>query len=80
MRKPTDKEAAFVRETLNNVLTRNGIGQWQGDDRNKAKGMLWGLVVGDAFGSPIQFSGKDSHPWITEMVAFENGCHGICTA
>ena len=36
-------------------------------DRNKAKGMLWGLVVGDAFGSPIQFSGKDSHPWITEM-------------
>ena len=38
-------------------------------DRNKAKGMLWGLVVGDAFGSPIQFSGRDSHPWITEMVA-----------
>ena len=37
-------------------------------DRNKAKGMLWGLIVGDAFGSPIQFSGKDSHPWITEMV------------
>lgn len=36
-------------------------------DRNKAKGALWGLVVGDAFGSPIQFSGKDSHPWITEM-------------
>lgn len=32
------------------------------------KGMLWGLIVGDAFGSPIQFSGKDSHPWITEMV------------
>ena len=38
-------------------------------DRNKAKGMLWGLIVGDAFGSPIQFSGMDSHPWITEMVA-----------
>ena len=38
-------------------------------DRNKAKGMLWGLIVGDAFGSPIQFSGKDSHSWITEMVA-----------
>ena len=38
-------------------------------DRNKAKGMLWGLIVGDAFGSPIQFSDKDSHPWITEMVA-----------
>ena len=38
-------------------------------NRNKAKGMLWGLVVGDAFGSPIQFTGKDNHPWITEMVA-----------
>lgn len=37
-------------------------------DRNKAKGMLWGLIVGDAFGSPIQFSSKDGHPWITEMV------------
>ena len=37
-------------------------------DRNRAKGMLWGLIVGDAFGSPIQFSDKDSHPWITEMV------------
>ena len=36
-------------------------------DRNRAKGMLWGLIVGDAFGSPIQFSGKDAHPWITEM-------------
>ena len=34
----------------------------------RAKGMLWGLIVGDAFGSPIQFSGMDSHPWITEMV------------
>ena len=38
-------------------------------DRNKVKGMLWGLVVGDCFGSPIQFSRKDDHPWITEMVA-----------
>ena len=37
-------------------------------DKNKAKGMLWGLIVGDAFGSPIQFSDMDSHPWITEMV------------
>ncbi len=34
---------------------------------DRAKGMLWGLIVGDAFGSPIQFSGKDEHPWITEM-------------
>lgn len=31
------------------------------------KGMFWGLVVGDCLGSPIQFSGKDQHPYITEM-------------
>lgn len=37
-------------------------------DKNKVKGMLWGLVVGDCFGSPIQFSDKDDHPYITEMV------------
>ena len=36
--------------------------------RDRAKGALWGLVVGDAFGSPIQFTGKESHPWITDMV------------
>ncbi len=36
-------------------------------ERNKAKGMLWGLIVGDAFGSPIQFTEKDSHKHITEM-------------
>lgn len=35
--------------------------------RNSAKGMLWGLIVGDAFGSPIQFSLKDGHPYLTEM-------------
>lgn len=38
-------------------------------DRNRAKGMMWGLIVGDAFGSPVQFCEKDDHPWITEMVA-----------
>lgn len=38
-------------------------------NKDRVKGMLWGLIAGDAFGSPIQFSGKDSHPWITEMVA-----------
>ena len=36
-------------------------------DKDKVKGMLWGLIVGDALGSPIQFTGKDDHPWITEM-------------
>ena len=38
-------------------------------DSDKAKGMLWGLIVGDAFGSPIQFSKREEHPWITEMEA-----------
>ena len=37
-------------------------------NKDRVKGMLWGLLVGDALGSPIQFSGKDSHPRITEMV------------
>ena len=38
-------------------------------EENRIKGMLWGLIVGDALGSPIQFSGKDDHPWITSMEA-----------
>lgn len=38
------------------------------DYRDRAKGALWGLIVGDCLGSPIQFSSKDSHPWITGMV------------
>ena len=29
--------------------------------------MLWGLVVGDCLGSPIQFTGKDDHPYISKM-------------
>lgn len=37
-----------------------------GEARDRAKGALWGLVVGDCLGSPIQFSDKDEHPWITE--------------
>lgn len=32
------------------------------------KGMFWGLVVGDCLGAPIQFTGKDRHQHITEMV------------
>ena len=35
---------------------------------DKAKGMLWGLVIGDCLGSPIQFTDMDAHPHITEMV------------
>ncbi len=37
-------------------------------DNDRSLGLLWGLVVGDCLGSPIQFTGKDDHPWITEMV------------
>ena len=39
--------------------------------REKSLGLLWGLVVGDCLGSPIQFTGKDDHPWIAEMVPCE---------
>lgn len=38
------------------------------DLRDRAKGALWGLIVGDCLGSPIQFSGKEAHPWITDVV------------
>ena len=38
------------------------------DFRDRAKGALWGLIVGDCLGSPIQFTGKELHPWITDMV------------
>lgn len=31
------------------------------------KGMFWGLVIGDCLGSPIQFTSKDDHQYITEM-------------
>jgi len=44
------------------------VGRSPRDRRDRMKGMLWGLLVGDALGSPIQFSDKDDHPWITEMV------------
>ena len=36
-------------------------------DHNRAKGMLWGLIVGDCLGSPIQFTSKDGHKTIKEM-------------
>ena len=40
-------------------------------NRQKALGSLWGLIVGDCLGSPIQFTEKDGHPHITEMVPCE---------
>ena len=39
---------------------------------DKFRGMFWGLVVGDCLGSPIQFTDKDLHPYITDMVACES--------
>ena len=39
--------------------------------KEKALGSLWGLIVGDCLGSPIQFTEKDGHPHITEMVPCE---------
>ena len=44
-------------------------------NEDKALGMLWGLVVGDCLGSPIQFTDKDGHPHITEM----EPCQGFGT-
>ncbi len=38
------------------------------ENTDKTLGLLWGLVIGDCLGSPIQFTSKDGHPWITEMV------------
>ncbi len=38
---------------------------------DKTIGLLWGLVIGDCLGSPIQFTFKDGHPRITEMVPCE---------
>ena len=35
---------------------------------SRLKGMLWGLIVGDCLGSPIQFTQKDNHPHVTEML------------
>ncbi len=35
--------------------------------RDRAKGMFWGLVIGDCLGSPIQFTPKYAHRHITEM-------------
>lgn len=42
------------------------------DLKDKFKGMFWGLVVGDCLGSPIQFTGKDDHEFITKMVPCEH--------
>jgi ADP-ribosylglycohydrolase len=35
-------------------------------DRNR--GMLWGLIVGDCLGSPVQFMDMDTFPRVTEIM------------
>lgn len=52
-----------------NPAEQNSFSETTNDNQNfnRFKGMFWGLVVGDCLGSPIQFTGKDNHPYITEM-------------
>ena len=35
---------------------------------NRIKGMLWGLIIGDCLGSPVQFMEMDTFPKISEMI------------
>ena len=35
---------------------------------DRIRGMLWGLIIGDCLGSPVQFSDMDSFPKVTEML------------
>lgn len=37
------------------------------DKRDRAKGALAGMVVGDCLGSPVEFTHDYNHPWITKM-------------
>ena len=37
------------------------------DFRDRAKGALWGLVIGDCFGSPVEFRSRTDHKWINQM-------------
>lgn len=38
------------------------------EKNDRIRGMLWGLIVGDCLGSPVQFMDMDSFPRITEML------------
>ena len=44
-------------------------------DTDRLRGMLWGLIVGDCLGSPVQFKPMDSFPRVTEMLP----CRGFGT-
>ena len=37
-------------------------------ENDRIRGMLWGLIVGDCLGSPVQFMDMDSFPGVTEMI------------
>ena len=36
--------------------------------KDRVRGLLWGLIVGDCLGSPVQFMEMDSFPEVTEML------------
>lgn len=38
------------------------------ENLDRLRGMLWGLIIGDCLGSPVQFSEMDSFPTVTEML------------
>ena len=63
MKQEKNTEAAFNAKT-----GKGSCLSLSAEVRDKAKGALWGLIVGDCLGSPIQFSEMDDHPYITEMV------------
>ncbi len=51
----------------------NGPRQDAGADlRDRAKGALWGLVVGDCLGSPVEFHRRTDHKWIDKMEPCEH--------
>lgn len=36
--------------------------------QNRCKGCFYGLVVGDAFGAPVEFQRRDTFPYVTDML------------
>ena len=40
----------------------------ESEKNDRIRGMLWGLIVGDCIGSPVQFMNMDSFPKVTEMI------------
>ena len=40
----------------------------ESEKKDRIRGMLWGLIVGDCLGSPVQFMEMDSFPKVTEMI------------